>query len=716
VPAASRGIAVVWALALLLPTGATAHVPDGGGRSDSSSASRPAAGAQLAIDPSSWAMEDGANASFTAVWIDGPAGCRLTASWFRWSLGSSGPGGTLVDPNASEAELVAPEAGDGPTDLVVHSAAELRCGANETAVVGNASVNVTVAGPIQLEALEVEPDPVDPGEELQLVGNITGGASPYLLRIDWGDGNVSAANLSTTGPFAVAYRYVENGTFQPSLLATDAIGRTATGSPVEPAHVGGGFVSAIRATPGESEVGVPVTFQVALLQAPTNYSSIFWCDDASSTEADGQAGLLFGCAFDRTGTFQVGFEAVGGAPPYPATSSTFNEAVVAAPSLSFPLAASPGEVGLPLDVPVEIAGGVPPFAVRWTVVGTGATGASTEATDGSFDLTLLPEEAGEMTVSIVATDALGVAATTASEPVDIAPALALHAGAVAGVAGGEIALNVSASAVEGVAPYAWAIVPGLPAANGTNLTGELGVPGGFGWNATYLVERALEATVVAVDAEGAFDVDEVSLEPVAPLSVAAQASPAGPGEANLTFTASGGVAPYNYRWQGCSGGTGNGSVPSEGPVTIVVSATVDGNCSFALVVTDALGERARTTTVADLLAPLPPPAGAGFPGVAEALAASVLLAAGGTAALLWVRRRRPAVLPPPPDPVDVLHEVIEASDGVDRGLVELLAEERGVPLETIRTTLERLKADGTVRSGRGADGEEVLAWSPPPLR
>jgi len=89
---------------------------------------------------------------------------------------------------------------------------------------------------------------------------------------------------------------------------------------------------------------------------------------------------------------------------------------------------------------------------------------------------------------------------------------------------------------------------------------------------------------------------------------------------------------------------------------------------------------------------------------------AALLAAGATVAVLL--RRRPSVTAlPSPDPVAVLREVIEPSDGVDRGLVEMLAEERGVPSEVVRSTLERLKADGTVRSGRGSDGEEVLAWT-----
>ncbi len=65
------------------------------------------------------------------------------------------------------------------------------------------------------------------------------------------------------------------------------------------------------------------------------------------------------------------------------------------------------------------------------------------------------------------------------------------------------------------------------------------------------------------------------------------------------------------------------------------------------------------------------------------------------------------------DPVGVLRRIIEPSDGVDRSLVEMLAEEEGVSRTVVGVTLERLRRDGTLRAERGADGEEVLAWSDP---
>lgn len=81
---------------------------------------------------------------------------------------------------------------------------------------------------------------------------------------------------------------------------------------------------------------------------------------------------------------------------------------------------------------------------------------------------------------------------------------------------------------------------------------------------------------------------------------------------------------------------------------------------------------------------------------------------------LWLyrRRRRSAEpSPPPPDPVAVIREIVEPAEGAERSTVELLAEEQGLPLATVRSTIDRLVSDGTLRSETGSDGEEVLAWS-----
>jgi len=66
---------------------------------------------------------------------------------------------------------------------------------------------------------------------------------------------------------------------------------------------------------------------------------------------------------------------------------------------------------------------------------------------------------------------------------------------------------------------------------------------------------------------------------------------------------------------------------------------------------------------------------------------------------------------PPPDPAAVLERLLRPADGADRLTIELLAEEEGIPLETVQETLDRLIREGVVRSESEPDGGEVLAWS-----
>ncbi len=82
-----------------------------------------------------------------------------------------------------------------------------------------------------------------------------------------------------------------------------------------------------------------------------------------------------------------------------------------------------------------------------------------------------------------------------------------------------------------------------------------------------------------------------------------------------------------------------------------------------------------------------------------------------TAAGLWEKEpvRSPATRVR--DPAAVLRSIVEPVDGIDLSTIEVLAEEEGLDRETARRTLERLQQDGSVRSERGPDGEEVFAWT-----
>ena len=232
------------------------------------------------------------------------------------------------------------------------------------------------------------------------------------------------------------------------------------------------------------------------------------------------------------------------------------------------------------------------------------------------------------------------------------------------------------------------------------------------WNATYRAEGGFPAAVVVVDAAGAVWEANLSAAFLAPVGVAVDflAAPAGGFEAQVTI--SGGAPPFVYWINETAGGSWNGTSPVDGTLTVEGSSTESGNTTFDVTVRDAWDRYNSTEATVELR--LPGGNGDLAPSVENALGAVILVlaAVGGGA---WWRRRRSSRPPAPvPDAEATLHRIIGPADGADRAVVELVAEEEGVPLPIVRETLERLIAQGTVRAERGMDGEEVLAWSREP--
>ena len=667
----------------------------------------------VAIAPASWWMESGTNATLAATWVGTPAGCSLEPTWFRWAIAPGGSDGALGATNGSRTEFFASDAGSGTTTVVVRAAASLDCRGNLSASFSRAAAVVTVAVPLAVRGLAFRTDPIVPGAAAELVGTIVGGNAPYRLRVAWADGAVSYANVSGPGTFSVVHTYVGNGSFEPVVLATDAAGRTDASDPEEPLYVSDTFAAAIVPSTLIAEEGVPVLFGISTTHAPPNFSWLFACENASPASTGGSTGLVYGCAFDAAGITPVSFEAVGASAPFPIAAATLEEAVVPPPSVVLPATSPVGEVGGTAYAPVELSGGVPPFVLNWSLVGTGLAGTETVPSDGTAYLPLSSDTAGALVLSATVVDALGGAGAPAEEQVAFAPCLDAWAAAAAGSAAGAVALNVSASAVEGSPPFDWTVVPSLPAVNASAEAGILPASGSFDWNATYRAEGVVGVTVVVVDAAGGLAVVNLTVLLAMPLAISATVDPDGPGPVTLWVNVAGGVAPFTYRWNDSFGDGGNGSAAVAGTIVLRAAPGASGSCSFTVLVVDALGMSAS----AQVRTSVPARGDGSDPGVGVLPALTVAALLGMVAfAVLLFRRRRPSPSPTPQDPVAVLREAIEPSDGVDRGLVELLAEERGVPLEVVRATLERLKADGTVRAGRGSDGEEVLAWAEPPAR
>ena len=715
-PSLCRAALAVGVLAIVVSgLGSALASSTGPARAQSRVASAPDLGSNVSveIDPASWWMESGANVTLAASWVEAPAGCSLAPSWFRWTIAPGGSEGTVVGTNGSRTVFFASNAGTGTTTLVVDAAASLDCRGNETATFSRGTSVITVAGPLSMSDVAAAKDPVAPGSPTGLEGTLVGGDPPYHLRAEWGDGSVSYANVSTPGPFSMRHTYLGEGAFEPLVLATDAAGHLDQGDLDGPLYVSGTFSAAIAPSTFVADVGTPVLFGIRTLDAPSAFSSLFACGDAVPANVGASVGLDYGCAFDSAGVAPISFEAVGASPPFPVVNARLDEQVVPPPSIGFPAPPPLGEVNGTLYAPLQLSDGVAPFTLHWSLVGTGAVGTATVPSDGTAYLLLRPDLAGAFLLSVVGSDALDVATPPIAEVIDVTPALAVWATAGSETVGNEVAVNLNAGAFEGTPPFDWTVVPGAPATNGSTETGFLAGPGSFAWNATYRAEGSLNVAVEVVDSAGGSAEVNLDVLLVPSLSVSAEVDAVGPGFVSLRVSILGGQAPFSYRWNDSAGESWNGSVPVPGTSVLREATQGSGRCSFDLRVVDALGASVTEEFGENLTAPeyrLAPD-----PGAVEALLGTTLVAM-VAAALFLFRRRRRAVSPAPPDPVAVLRETIEPSDGVDRGLVELLAEERGLSLEVVRATLERLKAEGTVRAGRGSDGEEVLAWVDPPSR
>jgi len=569
---------------------------------------------------------------------------------------------------------------------------------------------VTVAAPLTVRQLSVQPNPVTPGTPVTLSGSLVGGSPPYQLRVAWGDGSVTDVNVTGAGGFSAVFTYETNGSYAPSVVADDAAGTHTTATVPERVNVSAGFVAAIAASTFVAEVGVPVEFHVQVLGAPGNFSTLFGCENSATIASTKGSGLSFDCVFDRPQPSFVSFEAVGTRLPFPVAYAALEESV--APALRTALGpTTEGEVGATVYSGITVGGGVPPFVLHWGLVGTEANGSMTLPSDGPGLLPLSAPRPGSFDLSVTVVDALGAESLPESLPVAFLPPLALLSAAAEAVTSDHgMRLNVSASAYGGAPPYDWSMVPSLQAENGSAPAGTLVGPGGFGWNGTYRSDGTVGITVVLVDALGGSVTVNLTAAAAPVLAATAVAQAVGSDRVTLELTISGGVGPYVYRWSDDAGDAGNGTTATGGTLTLQEHVDNQGALEFAFSVTDAVGAVATTTANTSFLVPASPaPAASVLP-----LAAALLgLLGAGAAVVVGLRRRdrlRGRATPSTPDPVAVLREVIEPSDGVDRALVEMLAEERGLGPEVVRETLERLKADGRVRTGRGFDGEEVFAW------
>ncbi len=687
--------------------------------------SAPAAPApQLEVDPPTWWMPAGNSTALTAAWVDPVPGCGLAPLWFRWSFPRPTVEGTLNSTTNGTVTFVATSSETGTTTVRVRSAALLDCGGNRSAVLGMGEANITVVAPLALANLSIVPGAARVDGPATLEGTVVGGMPPYVLRVAWGDGTVSSTPVAAPGPFAIGHAFPA-GTFRPQIVATDAAGLVADGSPNGALTASNSTAVGLVASSTAVDVGFPVSFTATVLDAPNDSGTGWSCGlEATAVRASDANATSFSCEFSDPGSAPVLFEVLPPIPDFSATA-TLIESVAPLPTLSAVSPALTAEVGQPCAVTFNVTGGVAPFRVEWHELGTPVDGVLSVASDGRVLLPLTPEIPGSLQLVAQLVDADGATTSNATTEFVVDPALNATAGSARTLTREGAELALAGSVRTGAPPFLWVVSPAPVPANGTVDTGTLASAGPFTWQGNYSLEGWATLTWIVVDAAGGFSSTTVVAEAVPPFAgtvTAAPGDPTAPGTFDLDVALAGGLPPFRLDVTASDGTTWNRTIASDGATNLTFTLGSGGSIGLEGNLTDALGAVVPWTDEVSVPAPAapaapptpspsPPPAGPSL--LAAGLVGAVVLGGGVGALCLRRRRRGRSVVPAPPDPVAVLRRIIEPSDGADRGTVELLAEEAGIPLEDVRATIDRLIADRTLRSETDPDGEDVLSWSDP---
>jgi hypothetical protein len=674
----------------------------------------------LSIDPPSWWMAPGNVTTFTASWADSSPGCTLTPEWFRWSVSGGTMEGWVAPTDGPATNFTSASALGGTTAVMVRSLAVQNCSAQSTPFLAMAEATISVASPIAIRNLTVGPNPVVPGEPVVLSGSVSGGEPPYELWATWGDGTVSVVPLARPGPVALIHSY-RSGSYLPGLRVSDSTGAVAS------AAVAGNLQSSTTPAIGitgsrtETDVGAPIAFNVSVVHPPSGYLLNWSCGDGAgpSTYPPIWPTNLW-CQFPVPGPTEVSAQLItpGGSSPI---TATFSVNVEPLPSLAPLTSTVAAEAGRESPAVYRISGGVPPFDLDWTAAGSGAEGTATVLADGTVLLPLGPSVPGSFRVVTSLVDSDGAAGSNSSVQLVVAPALNDSASLQRARTGDGEEFDLAETISGGTPPFEWVISPGLEPVPGARSTGTLDSAGSFDWTAVFAEEGTTDAGVFIVDAEGAFTISTFVLGLVTPFSgVLSLDGGAALTSSALSFdlTLAGGLAPFTLQVNASDGENWNRSFDSDGVAIWSVSPHATGRLDLRVDATDALGYRIGWNETVELpdvrtapgpLVPVEPP-------IADSLGPVVLVVIAVALAVFYVYRRRKVRTEPmaPVDPEAVLRGIVEPADGADRVTVELLAEEAGVPLDVVRSTIDRLVASGSVRSEVSADGEEVISWEASP--
>jgi hypothetical protein len=696
--------------------------------------------ARFTVDPPSFWMRSGTNLSLQAVWLPESPLCNVTPLWYYWSTAGTNATGFLNTTIGSRTTFTADSFETGTLSLIVVSDAELDCGMGATIVSRTSEANVSIVVPLSISHIELGPNPTFPGATSILQGYLVGGQAGYEVAIAWGDGTHSILTLPTPGAFSIDHAFPA-GEFVPSLIASDSGGDTAVGSVDEAISVGSGLEVAVLPASSVAEVGVPLNFTGLVSNRPPGAITLYDCSNTTVAQRSPALSTTtetsFSCTFDTPGTAEVLFGAYSSVPGGPSATAVLYETVVPLPQVSVRSVEAVGEVGGVGQVHVSVGCGTAPFELSWNLSGNQSGGEATLLTDGSGVITFTPESAGEFVIGIRVSDALGSVEWNNTATIRVDPHFESNATGASTLLTNDAIATIDGSAVSGCLPFSWWVVPGVAPANESVRNGTLASDGDFVWTGSYASEGNLSVAVEVFDACGAAQRTVLTLTLVPPIwaKTEVEPGPTNPVETlAVNLSIGGGLPPFRLDVSASDNESWNRTVPSDGDYRWLLATHANGSVSIEISVWDVLGTSLQTNLTVDLVSPRnstvpsppitpPPPATTlGFPGNSTSstlvdptvLALVVLVPIGAAGTFLILRRRHARPRPQTGtgvDPVTTLQRIIEPADGAERFTVELLAEEAGIPLETVRSTIDRLVTEGKVLAESGADGEEVLSWS-----
>jgi hypothetical protein len=696
--------------AIALPVAPARPVSSGLELPDSTS---PGAGAALTVDPAIWNLL-GSNATvLSAVWGAPAPACVLVPEWYRWSLPTAPITGTLNQSSGVQVTFSADASTPGRTTVQVNATAIVQCGSAESIEFGTAFANVTVVAPLTLADLSIAPSPPTPDQPTQLTAEIGGGLPPYAIDVNWTDGTATSLSVSADGTFSVPHAFPV-GSFQPHLTAADSSGLVARAMVPETLDVSTATAVALDPAHPVTDVDVPVAWNATIVRAGSFYVTTPECDGIATGSPGFSNSSEGSCTFSTVGVGSISI-AVGMVFGQTLAEARSTELVVPSPAVELEASALPVELGRPGSLIANVSGGVPPLTIVCSGPSTDDPVRLVLAADGPVAIPVDPTVPGldEFTVEVI--DALGVVSDPATALVAVAPALSVSLEFGHALDGAGATVSAAGTVVAGPAPFGWIVAPATVGPGATAAAGTLGGPGSFNWSGLYLLDGTVPVAVAVTDAAGATVTVARSLPVAPPLSVLATVVGNLSGsldgvEVSLAIT--GGFPPFNVSIESSTGTTWNRSTSSDGPAEWRLVCPSGGTVRLEITVRDATGASASENASVVLGAPAAAPPGndAGVLALGGAITLVGVLVVGW----VWVRHRRPRATPRSPDPVAVLRGIIAPADGADRSTVELLAEEAGVPLTTVRATLDHLIADGAVRSEVDEDGSEVVAWERDP--